>query len=183
MTHEMKDLAPHYALGALEAAEALAFKRHLESGCSICNGELDAFQKTVGAMGLTSQPVNPPAHVRDALKSRLSALAFRSIRSDQGEWQEQMPGVLVKQLHVDPATGTATSLVRMLPGTSLPRHRHRSTERFFVLQGDCRVEDEQLGPGDFHVAEAGSIHQSTYTVEGTLLLLVAGECYEFEIEG
>jgi quercetin dioxygenase-like cupin family protein len=71
-----------------------------------------------------------------------------------------------------------TSLVRMLPGTRLPMHRHKGVEQFFVLEGDCHVHDEVLGPGDYHRAEAGSIHESTYTESGTLFLLIAPPDYE-----
>jgi putative transcriptional regulator len=115
--------------------------------------------------------------VREALVGRLGG--YKSIRSADGEWNEMMPGVMLKRLHIDHETGVATSLVRMSPGTALPRHRHESVERFLVLEGECRIGDEMLGPGDFHVAERGSVHNSTSTIGGTLLLLVAGENYNF----
>jgi anti-sigma factor ChrR (cupin superfamily) len=86
--------------------------------------------------------------------------------------------VLLKNLHVDRATGIATSLVRMLPGASLPCHQHIGVEQVFVIEGDCSIAGQKLMPGDYHRAEAGSIHQSTYTVDGTLFLLIAPERYE-----
>jgi anti-sigma factor ChrR (cupin superfamily) len=79
---------------------------------------------------------------------------------------------------MDNSSGLATSLVRMRAGTSLPRHRHRGVEQFFVIEGDCRVHGEKLGPGDYHRAETGSVHESTYTLDGTLFLLVAPDSYE-----
>ena len=82
----------------------------------------------------------------------------------------------------EPACGQgdriATSLVRMLPGTALPVHQHIGVEQFFVIEGDCHVAGQKLTPGDYHRAEAGSIHESTYTVDGTLFLLIAPERYE-----
>jgi len=87
-------------------------------------------------------------------------------------------GVLLKKLHVDQATGIATSLVRMLPGTALPAHQHIGVEQVFVIEGDCNVAGQKLRSGDYHRAEAGSIHESTYTIEGTLFLLIAPERYE-----
>ena len=107
-----------------------------------------------------------------------SAAQFVSIRGEEGEWREVQEGVLMKQLYVDHSIGLATSLVRMLPGTSLPRHRHNGVEQFYVIEGDCHVHDETLGPGDYHRADAGSIHNTTYTLQGTTFLLVAPVTYE-----
>jgi anti-sigma factor ChrR (cupin superfamily) len=103
---------------------------------------------------------------------------FGSIFASEGEWQEVQEGVLLKKLYSDRLTGIATSLVRMLPGTSLPVHRHVGVEQFLVIEGDCNVAGQKLGPGDYHRAEAGSIHDTTYTVDGTLFLLIAPERYE-----
>ena len=66
----------------------------------------------------------------------------------------------------------------MLPGVALPPHKHLGDEQFYVLEGDCHVRGARLGPGDFHYAAAGSIHESTYTVEGTTFLLIAPAGYE-----
>jgi anti-sigma factor ChrR (cupin superfamily) len=66
----------------------------------------------------------------------------------------------------------------MLPGTSLSVHKHIGIEQFFILEGDCNVAGQNLGPGDYHRAEKGSIHESTYTVNGTLFLLIAPQRYE-----
>ena len=101
-----------------------------------------------------------------------------SILASEGRWLEMREGVLLKKLHVDQATGIATSLVRMLPGTALPVHQHIGVEQFFVIEGDCNVAGQRLTSGDYHRAEAGSIHESTYTVDGTFFLLIAPERYE-----
>jgi anti-sigma factor ChrR (cupin superfamily) len=179
MTHELKELAAGYALGALDDLEARMFEEHLGSGCGICTEELTGYRRTVGALALVAEPMEPPAHLRDDLRLRLAPAVFRSIRANQGEWSELMPGITIKQLHVDDRTGIATSLVRMRAGASLPRHRHDGIEQVFVLEGDCNINDERLGPGDFHFAEPGSIHDSTYTTTGTLFLLVADVNYQF----
>jgi anti-sigma factor ChrR (cupin superfamily) len=180
MKHAMQDLAADYALGALDAPESEEFRQHLE-GCPNCREELSSFEETVGALGLAPPATEPPARVRERLVESLSG--YRSIRAADGEWNEMMPGVMLKRLHIDHETGVATSLVRMSPGTALPRHRHENVERFLILEGECQIGDEMLGPGDFHVAERGSVHNSTSTTGGTLLLLVAGENYNFGESG
>jgi len=189
--HDMLDLAVLYALGALLPPEAQIFERHLASGCNICSVEIESFEQTVQNMGLSVDEESPPARIREALLASLHQKAertnemkleapepFLTVLSSEGTWRELMNGVLVKRLFVDPDSGIATSLVRMLPGTSLPVHKHLGVEQFFVLEGDCNVAGQRLGPGDYHRAEKGSIHESTYTMNGTLFLLIAPELYE-----
>jgi anti-sigma factor ChrR (cupin superfamily) len=188
--HEMTDLAVLYALGSLSQHEARSFEEHLADGCDTCRAELESFELTVQSIGLSASE-EPPARVRAALLASVSGKAdqsndmtseatppFLSILSSEGTWQELIDGVLVKSLFVDPDSGMATSLVRMLPGTSLPVHQHLGVEQFFVIEGDCNVAGQRLGPGDYHRAEKGSIHHSTNTVNGTLFLLIAPERYE-----
>ncbi|HLG17787.1 MAG TPA: cupin domain-containing protein [Blastocatellia bacterium] len=198
MTHSVADdevieRAALYALGTLSQHEARAFEEHLAEGCDVCWRETDAFKKVVVSIGESAKPQEPSPRVRSELlnrlkeETRLSANETRlpdvepglmSIARSQGEWITARAGVLVKQLFVDEATGISTSLVRMLPGTHLPRHRHTGVEQFLVLEGDCNVHGEVLGPGDFHRAEAGTIHESTYTQNGTLFLLIAPPNYD-----
>jgi anti-sigma factor ChrR (cupin superfamily) len=191
--HEMMDLAGLYALGALSQQEARSFEEHLAEGCDACNAELESFTQTVRALAFRASDEEPPARVRADLLMRLNktvsdqadesaktgnSTEFVSVLASEGEWHEVQKGVLVKRLYVDQGTGIATSLVRMLPGTALPVHQHLGVEQFFVIEGDCNVAGQRLYSGDYHRAEAGSTHQTTYTVDGTLFLLIAPERYE-----
>jgi quercetin dioxygenase-like cupin family protein len=191
--HEMTDVAALYALGALSQHEARSFEEHLAEGCDICQAELESFEQTVRAVAFGIAEAEPPARVRAELLAKVSKSVpeqtgesvptgglgqFVSILASEGKWLELREGVLLKKLHVDQATGIATSLVRMLPGTALPCHQHLGVEQFFVIEGDCNVAGQRLTSGDYHRAEAGSIHETTYTVDGTLFLLIAPERYE-----
>jgi len=193
VTHEMTDVAALYALGALSQHEARAFERHLEEGCAECSAELESFAKTVRALAFSAPDEQPPARVRAELLARLdkpdseqseAAMKNResnevvSILASDGEWQESQNGILFKRLYIDKTTGIATSLVRMPPGSALPIHQHLGVEQFYVLEGDCTVAGQNLVPGDYHRAETGTIHETTYTVDGTLLLLIAPERFE-----
>jgi anti-sigma factor ChrR (cupin superfamily) len=187
-----RETAASYALGALGLEEARVFEEHLAGGCGVCRSELEAFAPTVSALAFSAAEQQPPREARSKLLSSLNterkreqvdsmaaaAAQFVSIRGEQGEWRELQEGVLMKQLYVDHSIGLATSLVKMLPGTSLPRHRHNGVEQFYVIEGDCHIQGETLGPGDYHRAEAGSIHNTTYTLHGTMFLLVVPATYE-----
>jgi anti-sigma factor ChrR (cupin superfamily) len=190
--HSTSDLAAAYALGTLSPEESRVFEDHLSRGCANCAAELASFEEVTALIGLSTRNETPSIAVRSRLLEAIvegeresctagwppPSQTLLSIRADQGSWKEVQPGMLIKCLFVDEVNQYTTSLVRMLPGTRLPMHRHKGVEQFFVLEGDCHVHDEVLGPGDYHRAEAGSIHESTYTESGTLFLLIAPPDYE-----
>ena len=191
---EMIEVAASYSLGALSQQEARAFENHIAEGCQACKRELESFEATLTTIAFAEETIAPSMKVRDRLMARLNdeapahgalfeeagenAAQFVSIRGSEGEWHQLLEGVLIKQLYVDSATGITTSVVKMQPGTSLPMHRHQGVEQFYILEGDCNVRGEVLGPGDYHRAVVGSIHETTFTVNGTMFLLVAPQNYE-----
>jgi anti-sigma-K factor RskA len=71
--------AAAYALGALDAAEAVAFRRHLET-CSACQAEIEALQGTVAALPLMVPQVEAPAGLRKRLMADVRADAPTSHR-------------------------------------------------------------------------------------------------------
>jgi len=195
---QMQELAALYALGALTQHEARAMEGYLAESRNGLAEELAAFETIAAHLALAAPEQSPPPRLRQDL---LAAIAQEtppvvkketplpiaspqtlsqvfSLRANEGEWQEIGTGMLVKTLFVDSSRGIMTSLVRMLPGAALPPHRHIGDEQFYVLEGDCNVQGAQLGPGDFHYAKVGSIHESTYTVDGTTFLLIAPAEYE-----
>jgi len=191
--HQMTELAALHALGALSQHEARAFEQHLADGCGACSAEFYSFERTVTELAFSVPEAEPPEHIRGQLLARISELPsnravdpisgiasdqFVSIQAGDGQWQEVQDGVLLKTLYVDRASGIATSLVRMTGGTTLPAHQHLGVEQFYVIEGDCNVAGQRLGPGDYHRAATGSTHDTTYTVDGTLFLLIAPEHYE-----
>ena len=186
---EMHERAALYALGALSQVEAHAFESHLAEGCEYCEAELQDFISVADALAFAPDQQEPRAELGAELLARVNqgnghhtvspqpeaqnGEPFVSIRATDGEWMKMDEGIFMKPLHYDKASGLATSLMRMSPGTQLPAHQHSGVEQFYILEGDCNVRGEALGPGDFHRAAAGSIHETTYTVNGTLFLLVA----------
>jgi len=91
-----------------------------------------------------------------------------------GDWRDgPAPATAIRPIFSDPARHTMTALVRMQAGASLPRHRHLTTEQFFMLEGDGHVPGHVLGPGDYYRMPAGSLHDTTYTEGGCVFLLIA----------
>lgn len=201
-TDEILETVSMYSLGALDPPERSAFEEHLASGCEVCETQLQSFLCVGAALAMGVRDMSPPARVRRKLEEFLRAETrqqeeeeeessarpalsqpastqpprpFITVRSDEGEWREELAGVHVKRLFVDRERGTVTSLFKLQPGTRVPEHFHSGAEECLVLEGDvCANDDTRLGPGDYHCAPAGSVHQQLTTVHGALLLIVAG---------
>ena len=105
----------------------------------------------------------------------LAPLASRLVDVESMPWQTtRFPGVEVKTLLIDRATGLVTSLTRMAPGAVLPDHEHVKIEQTFVLEGhliDKAGLDEgiECKAGQFIWRPAGSRH-SAWSPNGGLLL-------------
>jgi quercetin dioxygenase-like cupin family protein len=72
------------------------------------------------------------------------------VRSAAEAWRSlPTPGVSVKGLRVDRATGGSTALVRFEAGTRFPAHDHPGGEEVFVVEGDLTIGGDRLGAGDY----------------------------------
>jgi anti-sigma factor ChrR (cupin superfamily) len=189
----MQEMMALYALGALAEDEAWALENHLAENRNGLAEDLKAFETVAAHLAFAAPEQTPPLELRQNLLALVAQEAapsakeifslpitsapqcsqFFSLHANEGEWQEFGPGMSAKTLFADQSRGIVTSLVRMMPGTALPPHKHLGEEQLYILEGDCYIHDIKLGPGDFYHASAGSIHKSTYTVGGTTFLLIA----------
>lgn len=181
-----------YALGALDSDEAQAFEAHLTEGCEHCAAELRKFERVAAALGCEVPQVEPPPGVREKLLASIrenelgesttyqdtSLQGMIFVRAGEGEWHEMLEGMFVKHLYADEKAGTLTTLLRLRPGTRVPRHHHHGVEQCLVLEGDFHVGNEIFGPGDFQCAMPGSLHDSIYTDGGALVLIVSPADYK-----
>ena len=174
---EYLELAPLYVAGALDDASLAAFEAHLRSGCAPCAAEVRALEEIVAELAFALPPRQPRAGLRARLMDRiapppptpLSVL----VRANQLEWRPAgVPGVMIKRLFVDKATGNVTSLLKVEPGAVYPAHRHAGLEQTYVIDGDVIFNDHELDTGDYEVAMATTAHSPVTTREGCLLLLI-----------
>ncbi|HYJ47913.1 MAG TPA: cupin domain-containing protein [Pyrinomonadaceae bacterium] len=187
LSEEVEARAALYALGALADDEARAFEEHVAEGCAACSEELRDYETVVGLIGIGAPEASPSGQVRERLLKFLEgdgqdstthlptagdAQQTLTIRADEGQWQEIQQGIFMKSLFADQTRGTTTVLIRMSPGTYLPRHRHYGAEECLVLEGDVRAGGQMLRAGDYHCAMADSVHDRLSTVNGALLLIV-----------
>jgi hypothetical protein len=57
-------------------------------------------------------------------------------------------------------------------GGALIGHRHPQVEELYVLEGSCVCAGEFLQAGDYHRAEAGTVHPVTSSEQGCLALVM-----------
>ena len=125
-------------------------------------------------------PDEPPEAGRAmALRARILAAATagrtRVVRAGEGEWKTFLPGIRVKTLRHDAASGTQTTLWRIEPGGRIPPHPHAHEEECLVLSGSIVHAGVEYQAGDFLLAGPGERHQE-FTCPGGALLLIRGEC-------
>ena len=175
---EYLELAPLYAAGALDAASAVAVDEHHRTGCAACEVELRAVSETIADLAFALPPRRPSASCRARLMDRIAPPQVDSynisVRGEQIEWRcSGFPGVMMKQLFVDRATGNVTSLVKVGPGAVYPAHRHAGPEQCYVIEGDMVFNDHALRAGDYEVAMASTSHSVVTSVHGCMILLVS----------
>ena len=74
----------------------------------------------------------------------LAPLASRLVDVEALDWHPtRFEGIVVKPLLFDRASGLATSLMRMAPGSALPEHEHVAIEQTWVIEGHLV---DQTGP-------------------------------------
>jgi anti-sigma factor ChrR (cupin superfamily) len=71
------------------------------------------------------------------------------------------PGVQIKVLFNDPATGMSTVMVKIEPGAKIPLHEHTGIEQAFVLEGSIVDHDGEVTAGNYTWRTAGSKHVNT----------------------
>ena len=104
---------------------------------------------------------------------RPSSDGLTFVKASEGTWREIAHGVTAKLLAFDPVSRRTTTLLRFLPGTSYVPHRHAAVEELYVLEGGCSIAGREMAVGDYHRAEAGTVHHDTSTDDGCLLLVIS----------
>lgn len=84
---------------------------------------------------------------------------------------DHFPGIEIKVLLEDTATGLMTTMTRMAPGAVLPLHEHADIEQTYVLEGRLVEDEGEVTAGEYVCRPAGSRHIAN-APEGALLLRI-----------
>lgn len=100
----------------------------------------------------------------------LAALASRYVDVAHLPWQPtRFPGVDLKVLMEDSATGMSTALTRFAPGAELPDHEHVAMEQSWVLEGSLEDGEGVCTAGNYVWRPGGSRHTAR-APQGALVL-------------
>jgi anti-sigma factor ChrR (cupin superfamily) len=188
ITEQQQEQAALYALGILGEEEKASFTNELRQNEEL-RAWLRSLEKTVQKSILPTAVHNPPPSLKEKVLLRIrsrveSASASKAqLAGSMGlkflatkkttDWKAlPVPGAFVKLLSFEPERGYAVLLGKLNPGTRYPAHKNAGPEDFYILTGDLHVGDHVLGPGDFHHADAGTLHAENFSEEGCTLLAV-----------
>lgn len=122
-------------------------------------------------LATASIPADVHARLRKRVLERATPAGMRVVRADGGTWVMVLPGVHVKHLRVDAATGMESTLWRLDAGAHIPAHDHGDDEECLVLEGNIRQNGIDYGRGDYLHALAGSRHARMDAPHGALLMI------------
>ncbi len=140
----------------------------------------DVGEQVAAELAASGPIIAPPASLKEQLMAQIALepqeleepQSFSVVRPDQVEWHEVGVGISLKVLHHDPVGARMTALVRLAPGARFAAHRHAQVEELYVLEGNCLCAGEFLQAGDYHRAEAQSVHPVTSSEQGCLALVM-----------
>jgi quercetin dioxygenase-like cupin family protein len=123
-------------------------------------------------------PAGPPLPKREVISPGVTIIRPRSM-----DWQSFriLEGVDIKVLHRD-EEGFYRALIRLAPGSEIPRHRHVRVEDIFILEGSLEVDGVTMRSGEHCHAEIGSIHSASRSPSGCTFLLVGSEKNEIFLD-
>ncbi len=168
LDEEARDRIALYVLESMQAPETSRFEEHLGS-CSACRDEVARLKPTAADLVLAGPQSDPPPGLKERVLERARQRRFALLPVARRSWHASgVPGVEVTALWSNGASGRHTILLRLEAGASLPRHRHPGPEECFVVSGDLRDGDLELGPGDYVRHDGGTEHTIS-TQNGCLL--------------
>lgn len=162
-----------HAARALGPAAGLVVAAHL-ARCPACRAKVGLAEAVGGALleTLPPTPLAPDALAR--LMARLeahpeegaapgppadspAAELRRLLQAARPHWVA--PGLRHALLLREQGSDGTLRLLRVRPGTALPRHAHRGVELTLVLEGRFADEAGQYGPGDLAEVDEGAPHR------------------------
>ena len=132
---------------------------------------------TLALASLAAGDEAPRPEVRQRLLASIAdppppaGFAFRFASEDK--WlPHPVPGIRMQVLALNRASGYATLLLDVAPGTRFPPHHHGGAEECYVLSGTVYTCGRRMTAGDFLHADADTDHGEMWTDEGCRVLLV-----------
>jgi len=167
-----------YALQALPSSDAAVVGAHI-AGCAECRQELESLRPVIHSfVSWPTDVLRPSSSLWERLAQRVAAetggepVPPSAPRWAEPEWIEAAPGIACKLLATDTEKNRVSMLVRLAPGTEYPPHRHAGVEELHLLHGELMIGDRKLYPGDYNLAEAGTVDHRVWSETGCTCVLI-----------
>ncbi|MFN0096226.1 MAG: cupin domain-containing protein [Dehalococcoidia bacterium] len=145
--------------------------------------ERDEMARALELLAYSADEAEPAPNLRDRVLARIQqperppVFEYRGdyfARSEALDWFPLAPGIELKFLYRDAATGAQTVLVRMAPNLAFPYHPHPDIEDLYLISGDAYVGDVLMQAGDYCRANAGTAHADVRSgPSGSLAMVVS----------
>lgn len=177
------ELEPLKSLGLLNSEQEQELKR-LAAANPDTAAALGEWEEVASSLALSVTPVAAPPSLKKRLMStirkhgdpKLVAPGLRVAFQQDAVWRSTpFPGVSYRSLYVDPVSRMATSILKMEPGSTYPRHKHVAPEHALILEGDCFQGSVYLQTGDYQLADGDTVHEPIRTDNGCLILVMASQ--------
>ena len=106
-----------------------------------------------------------------AIMQHIAVPAMQVVRKQEGQWRDILPGVSIKVLREDNAEQSQTTLWRLQPGASVPRHQHSQNEECLILEGSIVHAGTEYFAGDYLLSPVGMPHENFVAPQGALFLI------------
>ena len=129
------------------------------------------------AEAVRAAPLDPMAErfLKSRLLTRVRDLerggVTSTVRPDQGEWEKFSPRIKMKVLRREADGSSMSYLLKLEPGAFLVPHKHAIDEECVVLEGEVMIGAELVGPGSYHLAPRGMVHQPIRSEHGAILFI------------
>lgn len=189
------ELAPFYALGALEASEQQWIEQQIAENPELAK-ELAEYEAAATMLPYAVPPQPMAADLKDRLFAGLGLTVpeppppvvepevppFWMVRSQNIRWRPHpAPGIQVAIFYTDRIKREFSGLLKAEPGARYPRHRHAAVEEIYMLQGDLIIEGQTYGAGDYIRSHPGSVH-GPHTEGGCLFFFHTSLDDEYDLE-
>lgn len=171
------ELLAAYLLHALPSDEARRLEAHL-AGCAECQRDLQALRPVVDSfIAWPTDILRPSDSMWGQLQRRIGGETVASALPEscswrEPEWEEVAPGISCKLLATDTERDRVTMLVRLAPGIAYPAHRHAGVEELFLLDGELRIDERKLYPGDYNRGNPGAADKRVWSETGCTCILI-----------
>jgi anti-sigma factor ChrR (cupin superfamily) len=175
---EQRELVCAYAARALAPSEAAAAEAHIAS-CPECRRELESLRPLIDRfVSWPTDVLRPAASLQMRLALRIAEETGKqpvpppAARWSEPDWVQVAPGIACKLLACDKARHRVSMLVRLAPGASYPAHTHAEAEELHLLDGELRIDERKLSPGDYYYGAPGAADDRIRSETGCTCLLV-----------